>query len=461
MPETQNIEYKSNWRDEYLKWICGFANASGGKLYIGIDDKGKVTGIDNHGSLLEELPNKFRDVLGVYAEVNLQSENGKHFLEIIVPRFDVPISVRGKYYVRTGSTLQELKGPALNEFILRRTGKTWDELPVESATLKDIDEEAIKFFIKKSLRSKRIASDAAEEDTKTLLSNLHLINGNGKLKNAALLLFGNDPKKYFTSAYFKIGRFGKSDADLKFQDVVEGNLIEMADKVLEILKNKYLVFPIHYEGMQRVEELEYPEPALREAILNAIVHKDYKGSTIQLSVYDDRLSLWNPGALPDELNIEMLKGKHPSHPRNKSIAEVFFKAGYIEAWGRGISMMMDACRKAGLPEPAIEEVAGGIQITFLKDIFSEDFLKRMGLNERQIKAVLFAKEKGKITNSDYQELNEVSKRTATRELTALVDTFETLIKEGTSGSSIVYKAVGPKWGQKHNSGAKVGPENKK
>lgn len=419
MPESQNIEYKANWRDEYLKWICGFANANGGKLYIGIDDNGKVTGIDNYNELLEQLPNKFRDVLGVYAEVNLHEEKGKHYLEIIVPRFDVPISVRGKYYIRTGSTLQELKGPGLNEFILKRTGKTWDELSVESATLKDIDEDAIKFFIKKALKSKRIVPDVAEEDTKTLLNNLHLINDNGKLKNAALLLFGKDPKKYFTSAYFKIGRFGESNADLKFQDVVEGNLIEMADKVMEILKGKYLTSPIHYEGMQRVEELEYPELALREAILNAIVHKDYKGSTIQLSVYNDKLILWNPGILPDELNIEMLKGKHPSHPRNKNIAEVFFKAGYIETWGRGISMIMDTCRKAGLPEPIIEEVAGGMQITFLKDIFSEDYLRRMWLNERQIEAVEYVKKNAKITNSDYQKLCNVSERTALRDLEEL------------------------------------------
>lgn len=421
MPESHNIEYKTNWRDEYLKWICGFANASGGKLYIGIDNKGKVTGIDNHNKLLEDLPNKFRDILGVYPEVNLHEEKGKHYLEIIVPYYDVPISLRSKYYVRTGSTLQELKGPALNEFILKRTGKTWDNIPVESATLKDIDEDAIQYFTKKALKSKRIAPDAAEEDTETLLSNLHLVNDSGKLKNAALLLFGKDPKKYFTSAYFKIGRFGESDADLKFQDVVEGNLIEMADKVMEILKGKYLTSPIHYEGMQRVEELEYPEPALREAILNAIVHKDYKSTTIQLSVYDDKLILWNPGLLPDELNIEMLKEKHPSHPRNKNIADIFFKAGYIEAWGRGISMIMDTCRKAGLPEPTIEEVAGGMQITFLKDLFSEDYLKRLGLNERQIEAVAYVKKNGSINNSVYQQINDIGKTTATEDLQTLVE----------------------------------------
>jgi ATP-dependent DNA helicase RecG len=254
------------------------------------------------------------------------------------------------------------------------------------------------------------------------LSNLHLITDDGKIKNAALLLFGRDPKKYFTSAYFKIGRFGESDSDLKFQDVVEGNLVQMVDKVMEILKNKYLIFPIRYEGLQRIEELEYPEPALREAILNAIVHKDYKGSTIQLGVYDDKLILWNPGALPDELNIEMLKVKHPSHPRNKNIAEVFFKAGYIEAWGRGILIMMDACRKAELPEPTIEEIAGGIQITFLKDIFSEEYLKHLGLNERQIEAVEYVKKNGTITNSEYQRLCKVSERTALRDLEELSST---------------------------------------
>lgn len=440
MPESQNIEYKSNWREEYLKWISGFANANGGKLYIGIDDNGKITGIENHKKLLDLLPNKIRDILGVYAEVNLHNEEGKHFIEIVVPRYDVPISIRGKYYIRTGSTLQELNGLALNEFILKRTGKAWDDLPVESASLKDIDKNAVTFFISKALKSKRIAPDATGEDTKTVLSNLHLIDDNGKLKNAALLLFGKDPKKYFTTASFKIGRFGASDADLKFQDVVEGSLIKMADKVLEILKSKYLVSPIRFEGLQRIEDLEYPEPALREAILNAIVHKDYKSSTIQLSVYDDRLVLWNPGKLPDELNIEMLKGKHPSRPRNKKIAEVFFKAGYIEAWGRGISMIMDACRKAGLPEPAIEEAAGGLQITFLKDIFTEDYLKRLGLNKRQIDAVEYVKKEGKINNSVYQKINEVGKTTATEDLQMLVN--KGIFKQtGSKGRGTKYELV--------------------
>ena len=202
MNESQNIEYKSNWRDEYLKWICGFANANGGKLYIGIDDNGNVAGIDNHRKLLEQLPNKFRDILGVFAEVNLQSEDDKFYLEIVVPRYDVPISIRGKYYIRTGSTLQELKGSALNEFILKRTGKTWDDIPEQRATIDDIDETTIKQFLKDAEKAKRINVEN-EISISDLLDKLRL-RENGYLKRAAIVLFGKDPGKFYPNSLITV-----------------------------------------------------------------------------------------------------------------------------------------------------------------------------------------------------------------------------------------------------------------
>ena len=140
----------------------------------------------------------------------------------------------------------------------------------------------------------------------------------------------------------------------------------MVDRVMRLLKERYLVSTISYEGIQRIEKLEYPEAALREAILNAIVHKDYTDSTIQLSVYDDKLILWNPGKLPDDLPIERLKLKHASRPRNKHIAETFFRVGYIESWGRGIDKILTACHDAGLPEPIFEEAWGGNSGYFFK-----------------------------------------------------------------------------------------------
>jgi ATP-dependent DNA helicase RecG len=130
--------------------------------------------------------------------------------------------------------------------------------------------------------------------------------------------------------------------------------------------------------------------------------------------------LWNPGRLPEELTIEKLKRRHSSYPRNPHIAEVFFKAGYIEAWGRGTTNMITECLASGLPEPVLEEDQGGIRVTFLNDIYTEAYLTQLGVNYRQKQAVHFVKQNGYITNSKYQQEYQVSERTALRDLDDLV-----------------------------------------
>ena len=436
MAESQSIEYKKSWRDEYLKWICSFANANGGKLFIGIDDNGNVTGIDNYRTLLEQLPNKFRDILGVFAEVNLQSKGNKYFLEIIVPRYDVPISMRGKYYVRTGSTLQELKGPALNEFILKRTGKTWDDIPEQRATISDIDERAISQFLKDASKAKRII---VENDISihNLLEKLRLIE-DGKLKRSAIVLFGKDPGKFYPNTAVKIGKFGESDADLKFHEVIEGNLIQMKERIEEMLNAKFFIHPIDFEGMQRVERDEYPVAAVREMILNALVHRNYIGAQTQIRLYDDHFSVWNDGGLPDGITEEDLKKIHRSKPRSPLIADVCFKGGYIDSWGRGTIKIIESCQEAGLLEPVLKEEQGGFLSKIFKDWLTKDGLKKLELTERQIEAVLYTKKYGDITNSKYQEIANVSKATASRDIKVLEE--KGLLKNiGTKGSSAIYK----------------------
>ena len=364
MPEQHNIEYKASWKDEYIKWICAFANAQGGKLFVGINDSGDVIGLNDYKKLMDDIPNKVISLLGIVVDVNLHNKNKKPYIEISVQPSSVPISYKGVYYYRSGSTKQELKGNALQHFLLKKQGKSWDELPVEHATLKDIDLQTLKYFINKAIASKRMAVDAKSDSIKTMLGKLNLMTPDRQFTYAAILMFGKNPQRFFREAYFKIGRFGKDDADLLFQDIIDGNILQMADKVLSVLRSKYLTSPIRYEGLLRIEDLEYPEEALREAILNAIVHKDYTGTSIQLSIYKDKLILWNEGKLPEDMNIKQLKGKHPSRPRNKNIAEVFFRAGFIEVWGRGIAKINSALANAGLPRPAIEENAGGLQLTF-------------------------------------------------------------------------------------------------
>lgn len=258
MTETQNIEYKRIWKDDYLKWICGFANAKGGKLYIGEDDHGITTGIFDVQNLLEDIPNKIVNYLGIIADVNLLEDNGKQYLEIVVSPSSVPISYKGAYHYRSGSTKQELKGVALHQFLLKRIGRSWDDLTCENATINDIDPEVVEWFFKKAFSNNRIAGKSGNDDLTTTLTNLNLINEKGFLKNAALLLFGKRPGRFFPSVSFKIGRFINGDDDLKFQDVVDGNILQMADYVMDILKSKYYYFQSKMSPMSPMSPIMSP-----------------------------------------------------------------------------------------------------------------------------------------------------------------------------------------------------------
>lgn len=238
MSESQNIEYKESWRDEYLKWICGFANAQGGRIYIGIDDNQQVVGVADTKRLMEDIPNKIVNYLDIVADVNLLHKEDKDYIEIAVQPCNLPIAYHGIYHYRSGSTKQELKGAALQQFLLRKMGHSWDDIENERATLDDIDRQAIDFFLRKAVDAGRMPVDSLNETTEKVLSNLNLIGREGKLRNAALLLFGKNPAKFFTSVQFRIGRFGRDEADLMFQDVVDGNIIQMTDRVIEVLKSK-------------------------------------------------------------------------------------------------------------------------------------------------------------------------------------------------------------------------------
>ena len=420
MQESQNIEWKETWKDEYLKWICGFANANGGKIFIGKNDKGEIIGLKNSKKLLEDIPNKIQNHLGIICDVILHNKNEKQFIEIIVKPSEVPISYKGKYHYRSGSTKQELKGASLNEFLLKKVGKTWEEALEPQATFDDISDEAVKEFQYEAHQSQRYPLIKNETDYKNIFSNLRLYKNNS-LKRSALVLFGKDPRNFMINAFVKIGKFGNSESELLFQEVIEVNAFQLADKTIEILDKKYFKKTISYQGLNRIETSEYPYKAVRECLLNAIIHRNYFGPPIQISIYEDKFTVWNPGDLPEELTIDDLKVKHASYPRNPIMADVFFKAGLIETWGRGTIKMIEECKKARLPEPKFEILNGGIAVTFLKDNLSQEKLVEKGLNERELKAVEFLKNNDFITNKIYQEICKTSERTASRDLEQLTN----------------------------------------
>ena len=328
--ESQIVEFKQNWRDEYLQYISGFANAQGGTIFIGVDDNGKIIGVNNARKLMEDIPNKVRDTMGMLVNVNLINYNGLEYIQIVVPSCSMPVTYRGKYYFRSGSTLQELGGVALHDFLLQKMNLSWDSTPVPTATLDDIDRSAIDYFLRCATDARRLNADVLHDSTEQVIKNLRLINEQGQLTIAAMLLFGKDVLRWCTNAQFRIGRFGTDVSDLITQDSIACPLVLMPDRIIEVLRSKYLITPIHYEGLLRKEPLEIPEEGLREILCNAIVHRNYMGVDTQMKVFNDHITLWNDGTLPTNFTIETLMGEHESHPRNKLIAKVFHLAFWNE-----------------------------------------------------------------------------------------------------------------------------------
>ena len=346
--ESQNIEFKESWRDEYQKWICGFANAQGGTLYIGLRDNGEVCGVQDAGKLMEDIPNKVRDIMGILVEVNQKEKDGKQYLEIVTKAYPFPVSFRGKYYQRSGATNQELKGAALDRFMLRKQGKTWDGVPVPYLKAEDLDNATFDLFRKYAKRSGRMDDADLMDDNHDLLEKLRLYEGS-YLKRAAALLFHPDPEKYVTGAFVKVGFFREGN-----QDEVHGNLFQQIVKLMDLLCTKYMKAVITYEGIQRIETLPIPREALREALLNACINKDYaEASPIQIRVYENKLE-----------TVETLLSSHRSMPYNPDIANTFFRAGEIEAWGRGIERIIAACKNDGFSTPEFRYDASGIWTTF-------------------------------------------------------------------------------------------------
>ena len=369
MGETHIVEYKSIWKDDWLEWICGFANAEGGTLFIGILDDGTVCGLQNTKRLMKDIPNKIASKLGLYPHIQLYDREGKDIIRIEVQPSLEAVTLDGVLYKRVGATNQIVKGQALKDFYFQKLGASWDARIISDASMDDIDCEAILYLLRNGIERGRLPGESIHDSPEKVLHNLNVMTPNGQMTMAALLLFGKKPQQYCINARIKLGRFGNSPAALMHQDLIEGDLIRMADKVMEALATRYLIHPIHYRRMRREEPLEIPEDGLREILYNAIIHKDYTGPDTQIRVFDDRITFWNHGLLPYGIRPEDLFKPHDSQPRNKLIANAFYMAGFIESWGRGFEIVANTFRNQDLEIPLLVEEYGGVRVIIKREIF--------------------------------------------------------------------------------------------
>jgi len=447
MEESQDIEFKERWNDENLKTLCAFANGNGGVLFLGIRNDGTPVGVENPEELLETLPNKIRNNLGIVPDITLETRGDKKVIRIEIKSYEMPVFYRGRFYVRSGSTTQEISGYDLAKIIMKKFQISWDSLPSE-AGIEELDEVTVEKF--KEMAQERLAISEKDSPQK-ILENLELMK-DGKLTNAAVLLFGKNPQKYFLNSISRVGRF-KSPTEVVDTIIIKGNLFEQVEALVNAIK-KHINVRYVIEDIHRKDVWDYPLPAIREACINALIHRDYMDSAeIQIEIYDDHIKFWNPGKLPEGITIEDLKREHVSRPRNKLLAMIFYYAGLIEKWGTGTTRIVSLCIEHGLPEPEFKEKFSGFTVELWKDIYNEERLRKLGLNERQIKAVMCVKERGKITNKEYQNITGVKKRQATEDLRHL-EKLGILERVGTTGKGVHYVLKRHKRGERGSNGAR-------
>ncbi len=449
--ESQKVEFKENFDKETIETAVAFANTNGGTILIGVNDKGEIKGASVGKETLKGWINKISQATepALIPEIESYDIERKTAVEITIKESPIkPIAYKGVCYIRVKNSNRKLSSKEIAEFHLQTTGSSWDSYLARDADLDDIDLKKVEDYIKLANETGR---KKIKEKPLDVLRKLELIKDN-RPTWAAILLFGKEPQRFVSQAKIHCGRF-KDETTIIDDELIEDNIIEQVDKTLEFIK-RHLKLKFEITGKPRREEIwEYPLDALRESVINAICHRDYtESSDIQIRIYDDKLIVWSSGKLPLGITLEELYKPHKSVLRNKLIAQVFFDTAFIERWGSGIHRIIKSCLKQGLPEPKFEEYQG-FRVIFRKDIYTEEYLKNLDLNERQVKAVMFVKKEGKITNKKYQELFDVSERSASRELNNLVKK-SVLRKIGITGKGTYYELMMPKAPQRRHKGAK-------
>jgi ATP-dependent DNA helicase RecG len=424
-PESETVECKEAWDDDALKALAALANTRGGTLLVGVaDDRRRSPGWHGDGREQERISNQITSTLHVHpVSMTIESLHTTPVLAVQMSRAASPVGVRGRYYRRVGNSTREVPAEELPRFLLEHTGQSWDAIPGDFR-LDDLAPRTLSDF--KAMAQARLPAISPANSLQDMLNNLRLTAADGRLLRSALLLFGRDPQRLVPSAQIQIGRF-KDDATILDDRRIEGNLLQQLEQVVQALRH-YLF--VRYEiptgmgertgvqAVQRDEIWEYPFGALREAVINALVHRDYTSTgRVQIRLCDDRVVITNPGGLPEGLTVgHLVQEPHPSLPRNPILAQVFYYANLVEQWGTGTIRMLRACQAQGLPPPEFESTPTQFSVTFRKDILTDERLRRMGLTARQVSALRYIRERGSISNSEHQALTGVARRTAARDL---------------------------------------------
>lgn len=371
--ESLNAEWKPSLSqiNEIIETTSAFSNAEGGRIFIGISTSGRLLGVQVGKDTIENLANQISQHTDpkVHPRIITKAINNKHVIIIDVKESHDKLTLAfGRPYIRVGKSTMKMSKDEYERLIIEKhKGRLYfDELICKDAKITDISKEKLWTFVKKAKEQRGLNIDR-ETPVPDILRKLKLMKG-GKLTNAAILLFGKDTQAFFLQAELKAVRFKGADETVPMLDfkTIGGDAIMLLEKAESFIYDHIPMKAWIESGkLQRQEKWLYPPDAIREALANALAHRDYASSgKVQVRIFDDRLEIWNPGLLPSQLTVEKLKGKHDSIPRNPLIAKAFFWIKFAEDVGSGTSKIVQWCKGWGLPEPTYEEAGGSFVTTF-------------------------------------------------------------------------------------------------
>ncbi|MBS0350114.1 MAG: putative DNA binding domain-containing protein [Proteobacteria bacterium] len=407
--ESETVEFKKSTAlmRSIFETVCAFLNGKGGNILIGVNDKGELLGQDVTDNTRQELARELHKIeppasIDIH---HLSIQKGKSVIAIQVKANDhAPYVYDGRAFQRHQSTTSKMPQHRYEQLLVIRgqLNHSWEKMIAEGYKISDLDREEIFKTVADGIRENRIPASAQRDSIKAILKRLQLIEGN-QLKNAAVALYAKPKSLGFMQCMIKMARFKGLNHLGEFLDnqQIKGNcfnLLEVADNFIK--RNFTIASSFKTDQFKRVDTPTLPILAVREALINAICHRDYgqQGTDISVAMFDDRLEIWNSGLPPAPLKIKDLKHRHKSVLRNELIANAFYVRGFIEKWGTGINKIMDLCKADGVPQPKFEELTGGLLITF-------KFKELIGLSKMEHKPELTDRQKEILTLLKQSPLN--------------------------------------------------------
>jgi ATP-dependent DNA helicase RecG len=415
--------------DAIAKVVCSFLNTKGGTIFCGVDNKGKIVGIDNAQSTALHLQTYLNDAISpkAFFSVNIDEEDNQSIISIEVPQGkDLPYVFNGAVYIRQQSATRTADSQTLRDMVQSKAVEPdrWERRPAMGLEEEDLDTNEILITAEDATQAGRFSFSDSKNPIK-ILEALGVYRY-GMFTQAADVFFAKNPALRHPQVRVRASRFTEDKGSDEYLDdqIYQGPLVQVFNKVIDFIeRNIAIVSHFKNDRVQREDKPQYPMPALREGLINAFAHRDYSGSSGGLSVgiYPSKIEIWNSGRLPKELKVGDLRKNHPSLPTNPDIAHLFYIRRFMERIGRGTQKIINACKEYGLPGPKWLDQPSGVTLTLFsaKSSVSDD----IKLNDRQDALIKTLSIGDEIKPIDYREkfAPDVSERQARRDLTELED----------------------------------------